>query len=71
MIVEEEALLQATGYADRGWLERWLRANRVKYFRGKDDRLFTTIGLLEASKLDKDPAGGSRRPISFVHGQTS
>lgn len=50
-IIQQEQLLQATGYERPGDLERWLRRNGIKYHRGKSNRIFTTIDAL-GGKLD-------------------
>ena len=50
-IIREPELMAATGYEHRGHLERWLRENRVPYFRGRRGALFTTARLLESAKL--------------------
>lgn len=51
-VLLEEDLLAMTGYESVGWLERWLNEQRIKFFRGKDGRIFTTITLLERRVLD-------------------
>lgn len=51
-VLLEEDLLAMTGYESVGWLERWLNEQRIKFFRGKDGRIFTTIALLERRVLD-------------------
>lgn len=55
-IIREPELLAATGYDHRGHLERWLRDNRVPYFRGRAGVIFTTARLLESVHL---PQAGS------------
>ncbi|HVT35661.1 MAG TPA: DUF4224 domain-containing protein [Nevskiaceae bacterium] len=62
-IVQEEELLKSTGFEKRGWLENWLREQGIEYFRGKDGRVFTTVGLLEAAK--QRGARGSSQSIRF------
>lgn len=49
-IVDEAELLKLTHYKSRGHLEKWLVNNRIKYFRAKAGKLFTTVGLMEAAK---------------------
>lgn len=47
-IVQQEALLQATGYKQLGSLERWLRNNRIRFYIGKGGHIWTTEHALEA-----------------------
>lgn len=65
-LVSEADLLDSTGYAHRGHLENWLRDNRIEYWRGKDGKLFTTVGLMEAAKLGGDQGHHPKRAIRFA-----
>lgn len=72
MIVTEDHLKEVTGYSARGHLEHWLRANRIPYYRGKDGRLFTTIGLLESVKTGGSAPGVTpRRQLKFADGKAA
>lgn len=69
--LSEEQLFALTGYSDRGWLEKWLQREGIRYWRGRGGRLCTTTGLMEAAKLGKDaPREQRARPIRFAHGKT-
>lgn len=65
IFVHEPELLAATGYEHRGHLERWLRENRVPYFRGRRGALFTTTRLLESAKLPQADGPASAPAIEF------
>ena len=42
MIVTEEQLLQVTDYHQRGRLSRCLKTQGIRFFKGKDGRIWTT-----------------------------
>ena len=64
-IIREPELLAATGYEHRGHLERWLRENRVPYFRGRAGVIFTTARLLDSAKLPQAGAPDAANAIEF------
>lgn len=64
-IIREPELLAATGYEHRGHLERWLRENRVPYFRGRAGVIFTTARLLDSAKLPQADGPASAPVIEF------
>lgn len=64
-LVSEAELLDKTGYESRGWLEKWLRENKIKYWKGRDGKIVTTIGLMEASKLGKDGSPHDQQAVGF------
>lgn len=64
-IIREPELMAATGYEHRGHLERWLRENRVPYFRGRAGVIFTTARLLDSAKLPQSGSSGTANEIEF------
>ncbi len=46
MIVKEEQLLEATGYSRPADMEKCLRNQGIKFFYGKDKRIWTTTEIL-------------------------
>lgn len=64
-IIHEPELMAATGYEHRGHLERWLRENRVPYFRGRAGVIFTTARLLDSAKLPQAGAPDAANEIEF------
>lgn len=64
-IIHEPELMAATGYERRGHLERWLRENRVPYFRGRAGVIFTTARLLDSAKLPQAGDPGAANEIEF------
>lgn len=72
-IVTEAQLQEASGFAQRSRLEQWLRANNIRYWRGRDGLLCTTTGLMEAAALGQHaapPANGPAAPVRFANAQT-
>lgn len=64
-IIGEPELMAATGYEHRGHLERWLRENRVPYFRGRAGVIFTTARLLDSAKLPQAGTDDTAQSIEF------
>lgn len=54
-IVQQEQLMEATGYQRPADLERWLRREGIRYHRGKGNRIFTTIDAINGI-LDRPDA---------------
>ncbi len=50
-LLTESDIANWCGYKRQGDIERWLKENGIRYFRGKDGKLLATIGLVEAAKL--------------------
>lgn len=48
-IIQQEVLLEATGYEQPGSLERWLRDNRIRFYIGKGGRIWTTEFAINAA----------------------
>jgi hypothetical protein len=69
-LVTEPELLASTGYSQRGRLETWLRAQGIRYWRGRDGQILTTTGLMEAAALGqhagRTPATLAPSPITFA-----
>ena len=64
-IIDEGALKAATGYERRGDVERWLRDNKVPYYRGRKGALFTTARLLESVHLPQAGSPDAANEIEF------
>lgn len=47
-LIQEDELLQATGYVQRASLERHLTDQRIWYGTGKDGKIYTTPAAFEA-----------------------
>ena len=52
--VSQDELAEQTGFKRQGDLERHLREEGIQFFRGKGNKIWTTIGLIEAAKLQKE-----------------
>lgn len=50
-VLLERDLQAMSGYTRRGDIERWLTAEGVKFFRGRNGQISTTLGLVEAAKI--------------------
>ena len=59
-IVTQEQLLQATGFERPGDLERWLRKKNIRYYRGRGNRVFTTVDALNGTLVE-----GQTKTIEF------
>lgn len=62
-IITEDDLMAATEYTTRGRLESHLRDNHIPFFRGRDGRLWTTLGLIESARLKQDRQ--TPQPVEF------
>lgn len=52
-LLTQSDLANWCGYKRQGDIERWLRDEGIKFFRVRDGKISTTIGLIEAAKLKK------------------
>ncbi len=64
-IIQEPELMAATGYDHRGHLERWLKDNKVPYYRGRAGVIFTTCRLLESVHLPQSGGPAAANEIEF------
>lgn len=54
-IIQQEQLLEATGYQRPSDLERWLLREGIRYRRGKGNRIFTTIDAINGMLDSPEP----------------
>ncbi len=60
-LLTEQELSEWCGYKRQGDIEKFLIKEGIKFFRGKDGKLLTTHGLIDASKLN-----GASNEIEFL-----
>lgn len=65
MIITEDQLLEATGYRRTADLERCLYQQNIRYFRGRQGRIWTTTDLI-ARAVDATNSQG--HTVEFIDG---
>ena len=59
--IDEQELLELTGYKSRGWLRRALDKQGIKYIVGKNGRL-----IVPASSIERLVAESDQEKIEFI-----
>lgn len=61
-LIDEDALREWTGFHQSQRLMRWLVDNGIPFLRGRDGRVITTQGAVDAVLLQRQTTG---EPIEF------